>query len=216
VWGWGWLERLGKDLRYAVRALRASPLFTVTAVLSLALGIGANTAIFTLLYASLWKPLPVPAPRQIFQLRRFAADGPWTAESSSSYVLFQEYSATGGDVGEVFVKSGFGARKFGVNGISNERVGSSQHQPQVRLWRRRRHGFHPCQVHQAQGSSVRAPIIPYSAVNITLHAALPQAHEMAHWRDSQAGAAGEPHRSVIEELPRTQSQGDDPQQAQQL
>jgi predicted permease len=121
VWGWGWLERLGKDLRYAVRALRASPLFTVTAVLSLALGIGANTAIFTLLYASLWKPLPVPAPRQIFHLRRFAADGPWTGESS--YVLFQEYSATGGDVGEVFVKSGFGARKFGVNGISNERVG---------------------------------------------------------------------------------------------
>ena len=53
---WGWMRvqsRIGKDFRHALRTLRASPLFTAAAVLSLALGIGANTAIFTLLYASL-------------------------------------------------------------------------------------------------------------------------------------------------------------------
>jgi predicted permease len=121
-WGWPWLERTLKDLRYAVRSLRASPLFTVTAVLSLALGIGANTAVFTLLYASLWKPLPVPAPHQIFQLRRYAENGPWNGESSYSYVLFAKLRAAGPGMGEVFATELFGSRKFGVNGVSNERI----------------------------------------------------------------------------------------------
>jgi hypothetical protein len=62
-----WLENIGRDLRYALRALRASPVFTLTAVLSLALGIGANTAVFTLLRASLWRPLPASHPEQIVQ-----------------------------------------------------------------------------------------------------------------------------------------------------
>ena len=53
---------------------------------------------------------------------------------------------------------------------------SSQHQPQVRLRRRRRHGFHPCQAHPAQGPSVQAPII-LLPVGFTLHAALPKTHD---------------------------------------
>src|SRR5579863_2791883 len=61
-----WLGTIWADLRYAVRALRAGPVFTLTAVASIALGIGANTAIFTLLHAALWKPLPVPRPSELF------------------------------------------------------------------------------------------------------------------------------------------------------
>jgi len=122
VWGWRWLEQAAKDLRYAVRSLRASPLFAATAVLSLALGIGANTAIFTLLYASLWKPLPVPEPGRVFQLWRHAETGPWTGDFGFSYVLFEELSQSGRSVGDVFAKSSFGADQFGTDGISRERI----------------------------------------------------------------------------------------------
>src|SRR5436190_16214725 len=56
------VERLAADIRYAVRALRQSPAFTIAAVLSLALGIGCNTAIFTCLNAIVLRPLPVREP----------------------------------------------------------------------------------------------------------------------------------------------------------
>ncbi len=62
------IENLGRDVRYAVRVLRKSPVFASVAVLSLALGIGANTAIFSLIDTLLLRPLPVPQPGRLVQI----------------------------------------------------------------------------------------------------------------------------------------------------
>src|SRR5689334_17359215 len=59
------LESVARDLRYAIRSLRGRPAFTLTVIATLALGIGANTAIFTLVDALLLRPLPVPHPEQL-------------------------------------------------------------------------------------------------------------------------------------------------------
>ena len=62
------IETILKDLRYGLRMLRLNPGFTTVAVLSIALGIGANTAIFSLTYALLLRWLPVPNPRELMQV----------------------------------------------------------------------------------------------------------------------------------------------------
>jgi putative ABC transport system permease protein len=68
VWGWAWLERVGQDVRYGLRLLVKNPGFTAVAILTLALGIGANTAIFAVAYGVLWRPLPFPEADRIVQL----------------------------------------------------------------------------------------------------------------------------------------------------
>ena len=63
------LENLARDIRYGARVLGKSPLFTAVAVLSLAMGIGANTAIFSLVDTVLLRMLPVPNPEQLVVLK---------------------------------------------------------------------------------------------------------------------------------------------------
>jgi putative ABC transport system permease protein len=68
MWAWNSLEQLWRDVRYALRLMRRSPGFTAVAVLSLALGIGANTAIFSLMYTVMLRLLPVEHPEQLVEL----------------------------------------------------------------------------------------------------------------------------------------------------
>src|SRR5450756_1330857 len=83
---------LAGEVRYAVRSLRRSPVYATVAVLSLALGIGANTAVFTLLDQMLLHRLPIPNPEQLVQIReRGEHYGSNTGMNSLSYPIYTDF-----------------------------------------------------------------------------------------------------------------------------
>src|SRR5207302_9684174 len=85
MWGWTILEQFGQDLRYAFRTMSANRLFTLLAVLSLALGIGANTAIYSFMDAILIRSLPVGDPQSLVVLN-------WRAKTTHGDFVMQGMS----------------------------------------------------------------------------------------------------------------------------
>jgi predicted permease len=70
VWMWPWMENLYADVKFALRQLRKSPGFSATVIVTILLGMGANTMLFSLLYTLLLKNLPVPNPEQLVHFQQ--------------------------------------------------------------------------------------------------------------------------------------------------
>jgi predicted permease len=107
VWGWAWLDGIMADLRYAVRVLARQPSFTVVAAVSLALAIGANAAIFSLMDAVLWRDLPVREPERLVLLDR----------NSLSYLAYSRFAQNAGSAMEgVFAWYSNASRRLDAGG----------------------------------------------------------------------------------------------------
>src|SRR5712672_127492 len=93
TWGWMWLEDFVQDVRFGARMLRQNPGFTVVVVLTLALGIGANTAIFSYIDAWIIKPMPYPHAYRLMVFESHDKKKGWTREfltSTASFLDFQK------------------------------------------------------------------------------------------------------------------------------
>jgi len=89
-----WLSDVWQNLRYASRTFRKQPAFAAASVLTLALGIGATTAIFSVVYGVLLKPLPFDAPEELVSLKHHAPHGAGTNHGPATYLTYRENQRT--------------------------------------------------------------------------------------------------------------------------
>lgn len=124
--GLTWADDLVRDIQYGARSLRRTPVFTMVALLTLALGIGANTAIFSVVNGVLLNPLGYPRPEQLMLLTSAPAAGPLTALSYPEYEEFRKlnrsFAAIGAfTTGRTNTGGGSGSWTGEVNVTANDR-----------------------------------------------------------------------------------------------
>jgi len=116
MWRYGWIESVSQDLRYAVRTMRRARGFTTVAILTMGLGIGATSAVFSVVNSVLLKPLPYPKANRVLMLWRLAPvstdfggeEYPW---GKQDFTLFREQTKTFEALGA------FEAETFNLTGL---------------------------------------------------------------------------------------------------
>jgi predicted permease len=126
-WGWIWLEELWHDLRYGARMVRRNPGFTSVAVLTLVLGIGANSAIFSLVNGVLLQSLPFAQPDRLVAATSYFPKGPFVIMRDQSRTMeviantdATEFNLTGKDLPVRLTGTSVSARWFNVLGVQAE------------------------------------------------------------------------------------------------
>jgi putative ABC transport system permease protein len=115
-WGWSWFEHLSQDLRFAFRMLAKTPAFTAIAILTLALGIGANTAIFSVVYGVLLAPLPYNQPSRLVVMNETT---PRVGMVSVSYPNFYDWQKSSTSFSQMAIVQSVG---FDLGGVSQPEV----------------------------------------------------------------------------------------------
>jgi putative ABC transport system permease protein len=116
TWSWNWLESLLRDVRYGVRTLARTPGFAGIAILVMALGIGANVALFTIVRSVLLKPLPFKDPDRLVALYEHSADDrfPFNQVSGGVFVEWRKQNRSFSDLALL------GGEEFNLTGASGQ------------------------------------------------------------------------------------------------
>ncbi len=88
-----WIEDIWRDLRFALRGLRKTPGFTIIAVLVIAVGIGVNTAVFSVINTVLLKPLTYPNPQELVELRNVSAQGSFPGANIPKFNIWHQQTS---------------------------------------------------------------------------------------------------------------------------
>lgn len=120
LWQFRWPENLRRDISYSVRVLRKSPGFTSVAILTLALGVGANTTVFSIVNGLLLRPLPVPESNRLVVLS--ISQGQPNLAYSFPEPMFRELENRHGVFSEVFASFGTTAEIKGDSGTERARI----------------------------------------------------------------------------------------------
>jgi putative ABC transport system permease protein len=122
-WGWMWLEELWQDLRYGARIVRRNRAFTAIAVLTVVLGIGANSAIFSIVNGVLLQPLPFAQPDGLVSMNTYYPKGPFVIMRDQGHTMDlaantdnTEFNLTGRDLPVRLTGTSVSARWFSVLG----------------------------------------------------------------------------------------------------
>src|SRR5437870_3758454 len=114
------MQTLAQDLRYAFRALRKSPAFTLVALLTLALGIGVNSAMFSVVNAILFRPLPVERPAELVDI--YGREAAATEHGTHSWPNYVDYRRETTTLSELVGYSNFFAH-LSIEGSSDLVIG---------------------------------------------------------------------------------------------
>ena len=125
IWSWNWLESLARDLSLSLRTLRRTPGFTVIAILVMALGIGANVALFTVVRGILLKPLPFQDPDRLVMLYEAGLQEEDTAPNVVAGGMYAEWKKQNRSYSSLALAQGIRVGLSGSGGQLPEKLNSA-------------------------------------------------------------------------------------------
>ena len=125
TWSWNWLESLWRDIRYGIRTLKRSPGFALTAILVMALGIGATASLFTIVRSVLLRPLPFRDPGKLVMLYEHQRQDKEGARNVVSAADFRDWRAQAHGFEDIGAWRWYGCMVSGIDGINPDVVGAA-------------------------------------------------------------------------------------------